>query len=274
MVLATSSTRRVISCSTASAEAPGYWVSTMATGMVMSGIWSTESFWYEKTPSTMKATILMVAKTGFPIEMRVNPMALALGRGLDHRLRARLEPLGLHRDHRDAALEPLAHLDEAALLVARAQAHRAPLDLAVLHHVDEGLAAFLEHGGGRDHVDLGPQARGEGAAREHAAARGAVGIGNRHEDRDRPRARFGRGVHALDAAGEGPPEEAVDAGLDVLPDLHVVDLAHRHLRLELHPREVHEVHHRHVRGGLVAHVHPALGDDAGEGGADLRVADG
>ena len=75
MVLATSSTRRVISCSTASAEAPGYGVRTIAIGIVMSGIWSTDRRWYENTPSTMKATIIMVANTGLLIEMRVKPMA-------------------------------------------------------------------------------------------------------------------------------------------------------------------------------------------------------
>src|SRR5437764_6908093 len=65
------STGLVTSASTASGAAPGYCVMTSTKGRLVSGICSTRSRVYENTPSTMIATMNMVANTGLLIETRV-----------------------------------------------------------------------------------------------------------------------------------------------------------------------------------------------------------
>src|SRR5688572_25962313 len=120
-------------------------------------------------PRIMIAAIVMVAKTGLSIETRVRVMAAPGSGGLAalHDCRgAGLEALGLHGDHRHAALEALAHGDHAALDVALAQHHRAALHLAALHDVDEALAAFLLHRGDGNDVDLAAHGAGERAVGE------------------------------------------------------------------------------------------------------------
>ena len=60
------------SLSTISGDAPGYSVITTTTGKSMFGNWSTCRRCSEKTPSTISASIIMVAKTGLWILTRVN----------------------------------------------------------------------------------------------------------------------------------------------------------------------------------------------------------
>jgi hypothetical protein len=76
-VLTTSSIGRLMSFSTASGEAPGYWTWMKTNGTVMSGMRSTRSALYEKSPSTQIATIIMVAKTGWLMLVRVIHMEVA-----------------------------------------------------------------------------------------------------------------------------------------------------------------------------------------------------
>src|SRR3954469_1426024 len=74
MALTPSSTLRVTSLSTTSGEAPGYSVCTTTTGKSMLGNWSTFRRCSENRPSTTRASITMVAKTGFFRLTRVNHM--------------------------------------------------------------------------------------------------------------------------------------------------------------------------------------------------------
>jgi len=53
---------------------------TTTTGKSMLGNWSTCSRWYENSPSTTRASMTMVAKTGFFRLTRVNHMACAVPR--------------------------------------------------------------------------------------------------------------------------------------------------------------------------------------------------
>src|SRR3954468_17482060 len=75
MALTPSSTLRVTSLSTTSGDAPGYSVCTTTTGKSMLGNWSTFSLCNENRPSTTRASITIVAKTGFLRLTRVNHMA-------------------------------------------------------------------------------------------------------------------------------------------------------------------------------------------------------
>ena len=77
-VLTTSSIGLVMSFSTASGEAPGYWTWMKIAGKLISGMRSTRRRLYEKTPSTSNATITMVAKTGWLMLVLVIHMARRL----------------------------------------------------------------------------------------------------------------------------------------------------------------------------------------------------
>src|SRR5688572_25902348 len=144
-------------------------------GIVMSGMRSTRSALYEKSPSTQSATITIVANTGWLMLVRVIHIRLARSaffrpvarrfnntrsaffrpvarrsnnsspdRRLEDRRRARLEIRNARAHHRDAALEAALHLDQAFL--AHAERHRAARDLAALDRIDVGLSRFLAHG--------------------------------------------------------------------------------------------------------------------------------
>ena len=78
MPLRASSSGLVISVSTAPGDAPGYCTEMKTTGGEMSGICSTPSRWYENNPSTHRATMTMVAKTGLLMETRVIHMGTLL----------------------------------------------------------------------------------------------------------------------------------------------------------------------------------------------------
>src|ERR1700756_4954049 len=79
MPLRASSSGLVISVSTAPGEAPGDCTEMKTTGGETSGICSTPSRWYENNPSTHRATMTMVAKTGLLMETRVIHMGTLLG---------------------------------------------------------------------------------------------------------------------------------------------------------------------------------------------------
>ncbi len=74
-VLTTSSTGLVMSFSTASGEAPGYWTWMKIAGKTMSGMRSRRRRLYEKSPRTRSAIIIMVANTGWLMLVRVIHMA-------------------------------------------------------------------------------------------------------------------------------------------------------------------------------------------------------
>jgi hypothetical protein len=65
MAFTPSSIFLLTSLSTISGDAPGYSVVITTTGKSMLGNWSIFRRWYENKPSTTKASITMVAKTGF-----------------------------------------------------------------------------------------------------------------------------------------------------------------------------------------------------------------
>ena len=78
--LTASSIFLVTSLSTISGEAPGYAAVTTTTGKSILGNWSTFKRWYEKTPSTTKASITIVANTGLRRLTLVNHMVGCPGR--------------------------------------------------------------------------------------------------------------------------------------------------------------------------------------------------
>src|SRR5258706_15954764 len=147
-VLTTSSTGLLMSFSTASGEAPGYWNWMKTNGTVMSGMRSTRRRLYENRPRTHNATITMVAKTGWLMLVLVIHMAKLLA-GLAGRGDRGLDLGGLHhggvsglqaRDARAHDTHPLLqtalHFDHAALRLRRAQLDGALADLAGLDRDD------------------------------------------------------------------------------------------------------------------------------------------
>src|SRR2546421_11659159 len=111
-------------------------------------------------PSTVSATITIVANTGWWIATRVIHMALsrALQIGRDTRyaylcpaiaLQARGEPVlqvvEFGRDHVLRALQPGENFNQVRALVARAGRHRAALEAAADEQPDVGLRAVAAH---------------------------------------------------------------------------------------------------------------------------------
>jgi len=72
------STGLVTSTSTASGDAPGYWVRMNTKGRLVSGICSTRRRAYENRPSTVMPIITIVAKTGLLMLVRVIHMAVVV----------------------------------------------------------------------------------------------------------------------------------------------------------------------------------------------------
>src|SRR5215510_11919317 len=99
-----------MSFSTASGAAPGYCTWMKTNGTVMSGMRSTRRRLYEKSPSTQSATIIMVAKTGLLMLVRVIHMAGLLR--LHLRGRPGLQSGDARRDDVHAFLEAAHHLDQ------------------------------------------------------------------------------------------------------------------------------------------------------------------
>src|SRR4051812_24820403 len=107
------------------------------TGKLISGMRSTRRRLYEKMPSTRSAAMIMVAKTGWLMLVRVIHMASARlrrpGDGrLHHRRNARLQAAHARAHHVQALLEPALHFDQALLRLGHADLHRALRDLAAL----------------------------------------------------------------------------------------------------------------------------------------------
>src|SRR4029079_8112640 len=129
-------------------------------GRLTSGICSTLSRMYEKTPSTVIATITIVAKTGVAIDVRVIHMvaALAGAAGLrarrvlrrrgraDQRRRAVLQVVEARRQHRRLRRQRRLDLDAAIGLGAAAGDDDAPRELAAVDQPDVRLAGFAAHG--------------------------------------------------------------------------------------------------------------------------------
>ena len=71
-------------------------------------------------------------------------------------------------------------------------------------------------------------------------------------------------IDALDAPGEAALAEAVDRELDRHADRELRDVDRGHHRLQLHLRQVDDGDERRVERDLLAGLHVALGDDAGQ----------
>src|SRR6267142_1526943 len=204
------------SFSNCSGEAPGYSTLTATKGGRTSGIASTRSRWYEKMPSTVSATITIVANTGWLMATRVIHMGLSgcgrAGRqGLDHlgaaaALQARglavLQVVEFRRDHVLRGLHAREDLDHVSAVVARAHGHRPTLEAAADEEPDVGLRALAAHGGHGQRGGLALGGHGEPHAREHARLEERALVRERHVDVDRARAGLGARVDALDFAVE------------------------------------------------------------------------
>src|SRR2546421_12820462 len=131
-------------------------------------------------PSTVSATITMVANTGWLMATRVIHMASARGSWVALLYRARaafaLEARGLTmlqivefgRDHVLQRLQAGEDLDQVSAVVARAGRDRAALEAAGHDHPDVGLGSVAAHGGYRQRRGLALGRHREAHAREHA----------------------------------------------------------------------------------------------------------
>src|SRR3954464_706265 len=131
-------------------------------GNWISGIASTRSRWYEKMPSTERATITIVANTGWLIATRVIHMGSARGRScgrdlrfdqlraaeaLDARGLAVLQVVELRGEHVFRRLHARQDLDKGRAIVARADGDRPALELVRDQEPHKGLRALAAHGG-------------------------------------------------------------------------------------------------------------------------------
>src|SRR5258706_10980462 len=194
-------------------------------------------------------------------------------RRLEDRRRAGLQPGDARAHDLQPAFEAALHLDEPGLRLGRADLHRALADLAVLdgEHVRlPGLVA--DRGGGHDGRRRG-LLEGDLPLGEHAAAKDAVAVRNRNVERDGTRTLLGHRIDPFDAPVERAIAEAVHPEGHHLAHAHRRDLGGRRGRLDLHDAQVHELEEGAVHADLLARIDDLLRDDAGEGSADLRVAD-
>src|SRR3954471_1094592 len=197
----------------------------MATkGSWISGIASTRSRWYEKMPSTDRATITIVAKTGWLIATRVIHMASARGRcvrrerlyhlgaaqSLDAGRQAMLQVVELRREHILGSLHAGEDLDQVSAIIARAGGDRPALDAVADDEPDKGLHAFAAHRRNRQRARIALGVHGEAHAGEHAGLEKRALVLERYVDVDRARARLGARVDALDLAVEGTLRQAFD----------------------------------------------------------------
>src|SRR3954462_15236236 len=132
-------------------------------GNWISGIASTRSRWYEKMPSTERATITIVANTGWLIATRVIHIGLARGRGagsdgfydlcaaqaLDARRLAVLQVVELRGKHVFRRLYARQDLDRVGAIGARADGPGPVLEPIGGDDPDKGLRAFAAQGGDR-----------------------------------------------------------------------------------------------------------------------------
>src|SRR6267378_4143590 len=130
-------------------------------------------------PSTLSATITMVANTGWLIATRVIHMALARvrGDGLDGpRAALVLQPRGLPmlqvvelgRDDIVVGREAREDLHEMRALIARADRHRPPLEPVARDQPDVALHPFAAYGGDGERRGFALRCDGEAYAGEHA----------------------------------------------------------------------------------------------------------
>src|SRR5437868_14511224 len=186
-------------------------------GNLISGIASTRSRWYEKMPSTERATITIVANTGWLIATRVIHIGLAGGRGagsdrlydlcaaqaFDARRLAVLQVVEFRGEHVVRRLHARQDFDQVGAIVARADGHRPALEPIAGDDPDKGLRAFAAQGGDWQRSGIALRFHGEPHAREHARLEDRVLVGERHVDVDRAGAGLGARVDALDLALEG-----------------------------------------------------------------------
>src|SRR3954470_11807206 len=189
----------------------------MATkGSWISGIASTRSRWYEKMPSTERATITIVANTGWLIATRVIHMGLARGRrrggdglddlgaaeALDAGRQAVLQIVELGRDHVVRRLHARQDLDQVRAVVARSGGDRPALEPVGDDQPHIGLHAVAAHRRNGQRRGIALRIHGEAYAGEHAGFEERALVPERYVDVDRARARFGARVDALHFALE------------------------------------------------------------------------
>src|SRR5690349_17254825 len=290
----------VTSASTASGAAPGYTVVTNTNGKLTSGICSTLSRAYEKTPRTVIATITIVAKTGLLIEVRVIHMAVGVrarsrlfaltpkstraavllarrvsrrrGR-LHERRRAVLEVVEARGEHRHLRRQRGLDLDAAVRLVAPPGDHDAARELAAVDRPHVRLARLAAQRGDRQRRCRRAGRERDAPCREHAAAQRRIGIGQAHVHDDRARAWLGRRIDPVDASTEAALAEAVDGELDRHAERKLRHVDRRHERLDLEVAQVDDGHDRRLDRNFLAALHVPLRNDAGKRRHDLGIGE-
>src|SRR5436190_10083262 len=221
-------------------------------------------------PSTLSATITIVANTGWLMATRVIHMAsprdfwvglfqrARAAFGFEARRLAVLQVVELRRDDVLRRLHAGEDLDIAGALVAHADGHRATLEAVGDEHPDMRLRAFAAHRRYRQRGGVALGGDGEAHAREHARLEERAFVLERHVDVDRARARLGARVDALDATLEHAIRQAFDRHLGRHLGLDLGDVAERGLRLHLELRQVDDAEQHGVEADLLAGLHVAL----------------
>src|SRR5256885_4243994 len=172
-------------------------------------------------PSTVSATITIVANTGWLIATRVIHMASArvCRRRLDRaraavvfqaRGLAVLQVVELGGDHVIARLQPREHFHQVRALVARAEGHRPPLEATAGEEPDIALRALAADRRFGQSRRLALSGEGQAYAREHARLQQRVLVCERNINMNGARAGLGARVDALDPADEAVPRQALD----------------------------------------------------------------
>src|SRR6476661_7810988 len=153
-------------------------------------------------PSTVSATITIVANTGWLMATRVIHMALARVRrcrldraraavASQHRGLAVLQIVELGGDHVVGRLQSGEHFHQMRALISRAERYRPALEAFAGDQPDVALRAFAADRRLGQRVRLALGGEGQAHAREHAGLEERVLVGERYVDVDRARAGLG-----------------------------------------------------------------------------------
>src|SRR5574341_510448 len=258
----------VTSRSTDSGLAPGYRVWITRNGKSTSGKRSMLSRRYENRPSTTRAMIIIVARTGRLMDRSLRNTGSALPAHDFHQV-ADLEPFHRPHDGDVAFLEALGDLDQILHLVEGPGDDVAPRHPSRLdhQHVAGALLVATQAGPGHRH---GPfhfaghhPTRGEEPGHD-----AAIGVRDLDVDLHLSRRGVRRGVdprHACRGAGALEPGDGQHRGR---PHLHGGHVFARHGSLELQLPGVDQSKQRVAVLDPVAGFVEALGDHSGDRGAD------
>ena len=274
MVLTTSSIGLVIWLSISSGEAPGSRVVMVMVGRSTLGKMSTPSWTNEASPSTTRVAMTMVVKTGRRTKTSRKPTTCA-GRSASIRVTGaplksweRFEIATVSPGFTPSGISTQAPWRAPALDRAAPRPCRRPTTNTLLMPTkyDDGLGGHERRRGvlPRQHVALGEEAGAQP---------------RRRRCRTRPsRARLRVCTStAGDTRVTWPANAAAGVGLhrqlDALADLEIGREALGHRARVLERVERHQVEERRVVLDVLAGVHEALGDHAGERRADRGVAE-